>query len=268
MNTLIESNKYGAVEVLDESDRHAVQVRFVDTGYETTVRRHNLYAGKAVDHPRKAARTAARKREESRRALSRAKKLRAATPKAPKTKAPPPPDVDVGTIHDTAKHGQVMVTAYHGRNSIEVIFFATLFRTTTRACTLRTGGHIPDPLASSVFGVGRRGIGPHAAHDLGVDTHKYRIWRAMLRRCYYTLPSGKRAHPSYEGVTVCDRWLDFQVFAEWYEQNYPSGAEPGDYQLDKDIRIEGNKVYHPEGCQFVTMEANLKERTFARQVSG
>ncbi len=82
----------------------------------------------------------------------------------------------------------------------------------------------------------------------------------MLRRCYDDELHSK--YPTYKGCSVCDEWHDFQVFAQWYKSNYIEG-----YHLDKDIKINGNKVYSPSACLFVSpsenaIEANSKHFNF------
>jgi len=52
-------------------------------------------------------------------------------------------------------------------------------------------------------------------------------------------------------VTVCDEWLNFQVFAKWYnEQSYKHD------DLDKDILSNGAKMYSPENCVLISRELN------------
>lgn len=72
----------------------------------------------------------------------------------------------------------------------------------------------------------------------------YRGWYDMLVRSYCVKYHAKR--PTYKDVTVCDEWLKFTVFAEWYELNWVDG-----YDLDKDIKKPGNKIYSPDTCLFI-----------------
>ena len=46
-------------------------------------------------------------------------------------------------------------------------------------------------------------------------------------------------------------WHNFQVFAKWFDENYMEG-----FQLDKDIKIEGNKIYSSGTCLFVSPTNN------------
>lgn len=72
----------------------------------------------------------------------------------------------------------------------------------------------------------------------------------MLTRCYCKKYQEKR--PTYTDCIVCEEWLIFSNFRKW--------GEVHDYEckaLDKDFLIEGNKVYSPETCVFVSNELNL-----------
>jgi len=66
----------------------------------------------------------------------------------------------------------------------------------------------------------------------------------MLERCHS--PQMLKKNPTYIGCSVCSEWHDFQVFCEWFYDNYIEG-----YHLDKDIKVDNNKIYSPETCLFV-----------------
>lgn len=94
--------------------------------------------------------------------------------------------------------------------------------------------------------LGTIGIGKYNSYT---HINIYGIWTSMFERCY-----SKNLHikkPTYIGCSVDERWFNFQVFAEWYEQNYVTN-----YHLDKDILIKGNKIYGPDTCCFVPVEIN------------
>lgn len=75
----------------------------------------------------------------------------------------------------------------------------------------------------------------------------------MLQRCYD--PYYLNKYPTYINCYVCDEWLCFQNFAEWFYDNY---YECNDEKmcLDKDILCKGNKIYSPENCIFVPNRIN------------
>jgi len=77
----------------------------------------------------------------------------------------------------------------------------------------------------------------------------YCKWMNMLKRACGK--KYKKRNPSYEGVTVCDEWLSFSNFARWLERNSVKG-----FDLDKDIKIKGNKIYSPDTCLFVHNSVN------------
>lgn len=77
----------------------------------------------------------------------------------------------------------------------------------------------------------------------------YMIWKEMLARCYS--PRIHKTHKTYVGCSVCPEWKRFSAFKEWMEAQDWQGK-----CLDKDILVEGNKVYSPETCVFVTQQMN------------
>lgn len=103
-----------------------------------------------------------------------------------------------------------------------------------------------------VHGVGIYEKGRHQAKLNGKITKPYDAWKNMLKRCYDTRCQEK--HPTYAGCVVCDAWLRFQAFAEWFEINYPKDGNK--YYLDKDLKVLGNKSYSPETCLFVSRQVN------------
>lgn len=77
----------------------------------------------------------------------------------------------------------------------------------------------------------------------------YIRWSSMIRRCYSE--SYIITRPTYRGCSVCDDWLRFSNFKSWMQKQDWEGKD-----LDKDIIIEGNKVYDPETCAFVSPDLN------------
>jgi len=99
-----------------------------------------------------------------------------------------------------------------------------------------------------VFGVGVNDY-IHSISDDGKVIKSYKCWSHMLERCYSAKKQLK--YPTYIGCTVCDKWLIFSNFKEWYDTNYKE-----EFELDKDILVEGNKVYSPDTCCFVPKNIN------------
>ena len=72
----------------------------------------------------------------------------------------------------------------------------------------------------------------------------YGTWKEMLRRCYSK--KYQTRYPTYRGCSVCSEWLSLSTFKIWFDANYRDGMS-----LDKDILIQGNKIYSPKACSFV-----------------
>jgi hypothetical protein len=74
-------------------------------------------------------------------------------------------------------------------------------------------------------------------------------WVNMLQRCYSR--SFQKSRQTYIGCTVCDEWLTFSNFKAWMEKQDWEGKE-----LDKDLLVDGNKVYSPDTCVFISQSLN------------
>jgi len=111
-------------------------------------------------------------------------------------------------------------------------------------------GKIKNRYHKSVFGNGYVGVGKHKVSSEGVATKKYKTWKGILKRCYSSDYHIKR--PTYKDVTICDEWLNFQVFGDWYDEQY---KEEG-WHLDKDLLSRGKKIYSPDTCVFIPRELN------------
>lgn len=77
----------------------------------------------------------------------------------------------------------------------------------------------------------------------------YRKWVAMLERGYS--PKYHAKFPTYKDCTVAPEWLTFSIFKEWMIQQDWQGNV-----LDKDLLVQGNKLYSPETCIFVSSQIN------------
>ena len=77
----------------------------------------------------------------------------------------------------------------------------------------------------------------------------YVAWKGMLSRCYSK--EVQKGRPSYVGCIVSDEWLFFSKFKSWMTTQDWEGKA-----LDKDILIQGNKVYSPKACIFVSKSMN------------
>lgn len=109
------------------------------------------------------------------------------------------------------------------------------------------------PYEPRLYNKGYVGEGKYKISENKEFTKTYIVWRNMLCRCYD--PKSHEKQPTYIECTVCDEWLNFQNFAEWYEKNYYE--IPGEVMaIDKDILSKGNKIYSPSTCVFVPQNIN------------
>lgn len=111
------------------------------------------------------------------------------------------------------------------------------------------------------YGVGNNSGGKYKTSINGKRTKPYRTWQNMLKRVY--CPKTHAKQPTYLGCAITEEWLEYQEFAEWFENH--SYSDRG-YQLDKDLLFPGNKVYAPDRCVFVPQQLNtlLLDRGTAR----
>ena len=86
---------------------------------------------------------------------------------------------------------------------------------------------------------------------------EYKIWYAMLVRCYQEKSLLK--NKSYVGCSVSESFKDYRKFKKWCNKQigFRSRDEKGKvFHLDKDILIKGNKIYSEDTCCFVPHEIN------------
>lgn len=163
--------------------------------------------------------------------------------------------LQVGDRFKTNNNGDLEVVSYTNNTTVGVRFFDTGFE---RVCTVVNikSGKVSDPFRPSIAGVGFLGVGKYGANRLNGKGHHpdYVKWCSMISRCYSD--RAKVKSPSYADCFVCDEWHNFQNFAEWFHLNYPLDGK--DYQLDKDLKISGNKEYKPEACSFVSHKLNAR----------
>ena len=156
--------------------------------------------------------------------------------------------LDITKTYESKNYGLFRVISYNDCYNVDVEFLDTGYKTTAESGNIRNG-QVKDKLLPVVYGVGYFGEGEHKAYVNGRHTKPYYIWFSMLSRCYGQ--KKQELSPTYKGCSVAKEWHNFQVFAEWFELNYVEGLH-----LDKDIIKQGNKVYGPDLCMFVTQTEN------------
>lgn len=158
----------------------------------------------------------------------------------------------LGKVYKTTNCGECTVIDYLSSKEVVVRFLDPVCVVKCRIGCLKRGS-VDNPLFPSFLGVGFLGVGKYKFTDFGMG----RLWRSMILRCYNEKYLNKR--DTYKDVTVCEEWLNFQNFAEWCvnQKGFKSVDQNGrQFQLDKDLLVEGNKIYSPKTCCFVPTEIN------------
>jgi len=166
-----------------------------------------------------------------------------------------PGDMFFGNIFETNNFGKVKILEYRGWLDVDVEFINSGSVRVVRAGDIRRG-NVKDFMQPTMCGVGFLGVGhyPVRSGD-GKLAESYIKWCSMIYRCY--CDAYHKDYPTYIDCEVCEEWKEFQAFAEWYEENKPQAI--GEYHLDKDIKIKGNKIYSPDACLVVTALENIIE---------
>ncbi len=115
-----------------------------------------------------------------------------------------------------------------------------------------------------IFGVGNDDANDKSKININFKKYNcpfYRKWKNMLLRCYSV--KYQENQPTYIGCTVCDDWLTFSNFKSWMITQDWQGK-----QLDKDLLMQGNKIYSPETCLFVSQEINKLLNDSAKSKGG
>ena len=156
-------------------------------------------------------------------------------------------DKRVGETNYNKFGSKMTIINYHNSQEIDIYFEEYNWSCKTQYSTFQRG-EIICPYERRFVGIGYMGEGKY-----NTRSKMYRTWINMLRRCYDKATQERQSY--YIGCTVCDEWLNYQVFAQWYEENY---YEVGNQimALDKDILNKGNRIYSPTNCVFVPKSIN------------
>lgn len=106
---------------------------------------------------------------------------------------------------------------------------------------------------SKLCGVGL--LGNATSTDSNGNIKKsYNAWKNMIHRCYNE--KEHKREPTYQECLVCDEWLYYSNFEQWWDNNYYE-INNQEMWLDKDILVKDNKIYSPQTCVIVPQDINL-----------
>ena len=157
-----------------------------------------------------------------------------------------PVSFEVGDIFPSKESGDMVVVYNESSRNVGVRFLdtGTEIRNLQRGNVIR--GVVSDYMKPSVMGKGYIG---KPRKEVSSKSIAYSRWHSMLERCYD--PKYHSVRETYKDCTVCEDWFNFCNFEVWFEDNYVKG-----YDLDKDLLVQGNRVYSPETCCFIPPKLN------------
>lgn len=152
---------------------------------------------------------------------------------------------NIGNIYKNKQGYEVVIKEILKDNYFKIKFLNNDCELIVSATSIREGT-FKNPYAPSVFSIGYLGYGKYKTRINNNPIKAYTTWKHMIERAY-----DKKYHekfPTYIDVEICTEWHNFQIFAEWFENNYIE-----DFHLDKDLLQIGvkNKVYSPKTCLFI-----------------
>ena len=160
-------------------------------------------------------------------------------------------NIRIGEENYNTFGSKMIISDYRNARDIDVYFPKYNYTNEHNTYDNFVNGSVKCPMEPRVYGHGYIGVGIYNYLE-----HKdiYSRWTHMLARCY-----NKKYHvekPSYIDCIVCQEWLNFQVFSEWFEKNYYE-IEGEVITLDKDLFGNGKtKIYSPATCCFLPIKIN------------
>ncbi len=154
--------------------------------------------------------------------------------------------IEVGQIYKSKSCGDFEVIKIESYKKIQVRFVKTGYKAWAQGGAV-TDGRISDKLSPTVYEVGVLGL----VESSVVGVKSYKIWHAMLQRCYSEKAKTRLRSRTYDDVSVCEEWHLYTTFRDWFDENYIEG-----FCLDKDLSILGCREYSPESCSFIPNDIN------------
>lgn len=148
----------------------------------------------------------------------------------------------VGDKYQSTQGDWFKVIEYESCDLVYIRFDCNGYKTRASAGNIRKG-EVRNVFRRAVCGVGYIGDGVFTSKDKA-----YTHWQHMFSRCY----TDHYGH-TYNDATVHNDWHNYQVFAEWFHQNWLGN---NNVALDKDLLVKGNKIYSKDTCSIVPENLN------------
>lgn len=158
----------------------------------------------------------------------------------------------IGEVNYNNFNSKMTIVEYFNSKNI-TIRFDNGFIGENRIYSSFKNGQSKSPYCRSIRGMGYVGEGKHKGQINQIKTKEYNTWQSVLERVYNK--DIQRQFPTYIGSSLCEEWHNFQIFADWYDENFYE-IEGHRMCLDKDILHRHNKIYSPENCVFVPNNIN------------
>lgn len=158
-------------------------------------------------------------------------------------------DNRVGLTYMNNKNELMTIIEYINSSNITIEFNDKYKARVKTTFTNFKRGEVINPYNPSYYGKGYIGEGYKPSKNDKI----MQCWSNMLKRVYNE--NYLKLHPTYRQCSVCDEWLNFQNFYNWYIENYYT-VDDHIMCLDKDILIKGNKIYSPNTVMFVPQFIN------------
>lgn len=215
-----ESNGYGKMELIERLPERKFLVKFLNTGYETIALIENIRKGKVRDFS------------------------------VPRSGTHDWSDWDESFVNNSGCTGKIISK----KSKLCIVQFDSTGYTAEALIHNVRKGKIVDPYHKSVLGIGFLGEYDSPSHWKPAK----QLWSNMMKRCY----NPKDKHGYFGRCFVDVRWHCFADFLRDLReldnfQLWLDGKNSGvPYNLDKDAKFSGNKIYSREACMFITEYEN------------